>query len=625
MTASAVGSVALWAAIAASVVTIAPGAGDRVRRLSLRVCSVLAVVSTTALLVALLANDFSLAYVAETTSRATPWPYRVAALWGGMDGSMLFYSTLTLAIGAMALKERVAVAVAGLVGGGYLLVTALVANPFTILDIPAVDGRGLLAILQHPAMIYHPPILYLGLTVLIAPFAVTVQAVARRSVQEEWLRVTRRWLLVAWTLLTLGMVAGASWAYVELGWGGFWAWDPVENTALMPWLAVTVFFHTSRIQERDSRLRRWNVLFAMLPFALTILGVYLTRSGVTGSIHSFAESPVIGATLLSAAVIALIVSGVIALKAVRGESWERIGSGRDTWLVVSAGLLCSALVFVTVGTAYPAYASVFFNESVSIDSRFFVATAVPIALAIGVLASFALETSWSATRIGVRTVVVWLIGGLAVGAILGATGRFEPIPLILASAGAAGAAALAWRVLRRKPRGRALVSHLAHIGFSMVLVGAGGSALGGEFRGTMSPGDTVEVAGRTIGLDDVNTGEADRFIFVRALFSVDGKHDLAPEIRAYEDQTQPVSEPDLLSTPGADVIIAVSQLAPDAETVSVSVFVKPLVWWVWAGALMLSLAGLVGLFGRGGDVAARHRSARGERQPGETTTGIAAR
>ena len=615
----------MWAAIVAGLVTIVPGIVGRTRRVSLILAAALAGISTMILLVGLLASDFSMAYVAETTSRATPWPYRLAALWGGMDGSMLFYSTLTLVVSASALTRKAEITVAGLIGSGYLVITALFANPFSTLDIPAVDGRGLLAILQHPAMVYHPPILYLGLTVLVVPFAITVQAVIEHGPDRAWVTDVRRWLLAAWALLTVGMFAGASWAYVELGWGGFWAWDPVENTALMPWLAVTVFIHTSRVQQRDGRLRRWNALFAMLPFALTVLGVYLTRSGVTGSIHSFAESPVIGVTLLSSALVALAVSFALAFRAPTGEPWTRIGPGRDTWLVSSAGLLSIALVFVTVGTAYPAYASVFFSESVTIDSRFFATTTFPLALAIGVLAVPALETDWSRTRLDIRLVAAWLLTALVAGTVLSTVFALVPAALVLTATGVAGVAILLWRVAWNRPSGRALIAYIAHLGFAMLLVGAGGSSLGGDFRGTMSPGDTMEVAGRVVALESVVTGEADRFIFVQSVFTVDGEDIARPEIRAYEDQPQPVSEPALVSSLVGDVIVAVSQLAPDAETVSVSVFVRPLVWWVWAGALTIAVAGLAGLFWKTGDVSGRRRSATELPQQEETTSGTAAR
>ena len=292
-------------------------------RIFLRWATLLATVATVILVVALLTHDFSLAYVVKTTSRATPWPYRVSALWGGMEGSMLFYAAMLLGVGAWGVRRRGYLEhrlVAGL-GFAALLLTTLATNPFDRLAIPAVDGQGLLAILQHPAMVYHPPILYLGLTSLIVPFVITAGALARKEEARTWIPTARRAAFVPWTLLTLGMVAGANWAYVELGWGGFWAWDPVENTALMPWLGLTVFLHLSRITRRDGRARRWTVFFALFPFASSVLGVYLTRSGATGSIHSFAEDPVVGRALLLAAAASAVAVSWMAVRSPRGLPW----------------------------------------------------------------------------------------------------------------------------------------------------------------------------------------------------------------------------------------------------------------------------------------------------------------
>lgn len=614
----------MWGAVAAGLVSLLPSIEKRIRLVALRCAAALALATTLVLAIALLAADYSIAYVAETTSRATPWPYRLSALWGGMAGSMLFYATLTLAIGALAIRRidnrGMSAGIIGLVGTGYLLITALAANPFATLDIPAVDGRGLLAILQHPAMIYHPPIIYMGLTILVVPFALTIESIVDRSLDGDWVRSTRRWIMISWTLLTFGMLAGANWAYVELGWGGFWAWDPVENTALMPWLAATVFIHTSRIQERDDRLTRWNAFFALLPFALSVLGVYLTRSGVTGSIHSFAEDPVIGRTLLSAAVVVLAFAILFAVRGPNGADWEMFGTHRDTWLLASGGLTAAALVFVAVGTAYPAYAQVFFGESVTIDSRFFSTTIYPIAVLAGVLMAFALDTRWSRAGIQLRTVRNWLVLVAFTGLAGLVVFEYQMIPLLLVAIGASGVVLLAHRMLRSAGRRRGTVAYLAHAGLLLLLVGVGGSALGAEFRGVMAPGDTVRVGGHTVGLAGVETGEEGRFLFVRARFEVDLATSLEPEIRAYEDQPQPVSEPALHSTPLRDVVIAISRLSPDGETVSVSVFVRPMVWWVWAGALVVAIAGLIGLFGRSGDASARRRAARAGRQSGGTTS-----
>ena len=610
MSAGLLGPVALWAAIASAVVALVTG-----RRSALVTSAISGAVATTVLAIALLAGDFSLAYVAETTSLATPWSYRVAALWGGMDGSMLFYTSMLLGVGVLAVRSRAPVRAVGAVGLGLLLITVSLANPFTVMDIPAVDGQGLLAILQHPAMVYHPPILYLGLTALIVPFALTGGLVTGEIDRLDWLRRSRLWLYVSWTLLTIGMAAGANWAYIELGWGGYWAWDPVENTAFMPWLAATVFLHTSRLEEWTGRLRRWNVFFAGLPFALTVLGVYLTRSGATGSIHSFAEDPVVGRVLLvSAAVVAAVVS-VVALRSPVGESWGPVRLDRNGWLAFNAALLTVTLVFVTAGSAYPAFMSVFMDTTVAVESRFFVLTVLPIAVLIAMSLYMAMEGHLVA--FAVATV-------LAAGAGLAVAG--PSVGVVLLAPAAASLLLLGVSLVKRRRTGRALVFRLAHLGMALFLVGVAGSSMGGDFNGSMRPGDQVEVAGHLVNLVAVDTGEADRYVFVRADFLLDpfGKVMLSPEIRAYEDQSLPVAEPVVRSSLVDDVIVAISLLYPDGETVEVSVFVRPLVTWVWVGAALMALAGLVALVWRDGAVAGRRRPATaGQQRGGTTSEGVA--
>lgn len=622
VSAATIGSAALWGAIAIGAATLIPN--PRTARPLLGVSALLAAISTLTLAAALIAGDFSLAYVVDTTSRATPWPYRMAALWGGMDGSMLFYSALTLGVGWIAARRidlgGIGMRVVAMAGVGYLLVTAFIANPFDVLAVPALDGVGLLAILQHPAMVYHPPILYLGLTVLVIPAALTLEAVLEKRTDRIWLRTTRRWLVVSWTLLTLGMAAGANWAYIELGWGGFWAWDPVENTSLMPWLAAAIFLHTSRVEVQTGRLRRWNVFFALTAFVLTILGVYLTRSGVTGSIHAFAEDPVIGRVLLSATLVAIVGAIYVAWRAPKGEPWTSVGSGRDTWLLAAGVLIAVILLFVAIGSAYPAYASVFLDESLSIDAGFFVTTIYPIALLLAVLMPFALSTRWKRAGLSLGSVGIF-IGTSAAVAILVVSLAINPTWVgggLLAPA-LAGTMVLTWFSVSRRPRGRRLAGYLAHLGVLMVLTGAAGSAMGDQFVGVLAPGDTVEVGGHHVAMIDIDTGETDRFLFAEARIEVDGDLILTPQIRAYEDQALPVAEPALHSTPASDVIVAISLLFPEANAADVSVFVRPLVWWVWAGSLLLTLAGLLWLHATAGDVSGRRRLARAV-PPAEGTT-----
>jgi cytochrome c-type biogenesis protein CcmF len=617
--AATAGTLALWGAIGASAASLlAPPRHSR--RLQWAAVA-LAALATVVLTASLLAGDFTLSYVAETTSRATPWPYRLAALWGGMEGSLLFYTLLILAVGTAGVRGRGRVehAVVSLTGLGLLLLTALASNPFQRLDIPAVDGQGLLAILQHPAMVYHPPILYLGLTTLIVPFAIGIGALASGDTARVWSPQVRYRLMSSWALLALGMVAGANWAYVELGWGGFWAWDPVENTALMPWLAATAYLHTSRVTERDGRLRRWTAFLSLFPFALSVLGVYLTRSGVTGSIHAFAEDPVIGRILLTASLVAVLVVLVMTYRAPAGGTWGRFGVGRDLWLAIAGVTTALATVFVLVGSAYPAYLQVFWDRTLVVDARFFVTTMLPIGLVVAALIGFALLTTWGRANLGRRDLGVFSVGALAAAGLALTLADGAPVAAILLAVMATGALALLLRDLPRRRAGRLFAGGVAHLGIAMVLVGAAGSAMGADFAGTMSPGDVITVGSHRIELVSIGTGEGDRYLYAEGLFLVDG-HELRPQIRAYEDQELPVAEPALRSTPISDVIVAVSVLSPDVESFEVSVFVRPMVWWVWIGALVVALAGGIALARRRVDGEGRRPPATAGPPPAGTTT-----
>ncbi len=613
--AAQLGTIVLWAAVAAGATSIF----YRPRGL-VRLATALAVLATGVLAFALLTNDFSLAYVAKTTSRATPWPYRLSAVWGGMEGSMLFYVAMLLGVGSWGVRRRgdLEHRVIGAVGLAGLLLSTLATNPFVRLTIPAIDGQGLLAILQHPAMIYHPPILYLGLTSLVVPFAITAGALFRREDIASWIPGVRSALLVPWTLLTLGMVAGANWAYVELGWGGFWAWDPVENTALLPWLAATVFLHASRVTRRDGRFARGAVFFALFPFALSVLGVYLTRSGATGSIHSFAEDPVVGRILLITALVAGVVITWMTFQTEKGSAWTRFDAGRATWLGASGVLVGLITLFVLIGTAYPAYLSVFGGDTVVLDTTYFVTMVLPPAIAVALLIGFATQTTWSEHGIRLLDLVAF-----AVGAVLSATLMLwvaeEISPAGLALAVVAGGAI---GVVIRHLRGRLFEpGRLAHLGLAMVLIGAGGSSLGTDAAVRMRVGDAIDVGSHRLELVEVSTGEAPNFVYAEGRFLVDGKMELRPQIRGYEAQSLPVAEPALWSTPVADLIVAVSLMTVEADGFDVAVFVRPMVWWVWAGALVLTLSGVFALRGRGGDVGGLRRVATAGRPATGTTSG----
>lgn len=591
---STLGQMAVWSAIAAAAAAIFGGRRKpdaRTPRWLLAASAVLAALACTVLVVALLGTDVSLSYVARTTSRATPWPYRLAALWGGNEGSLLFYAALTLTFGAVGVSGRAASVVAA-IGGGELLLGALAASPFVTPALPPVDGQGLLAILQHPAMVYHPPILYSGLTALAVPFAL---AATTRTLDRERLDRVRRWLIAAWTLLTLGMAAGANWAYVELGWGGFWAWDPVENTSLMPWLAITAFLHVSRVSERDGRLSRMTHALALVPFGLSVGGMYLTRSGVTGSVHAFADGELVGAVLGVTSLLAAVTVVALTVRAGRGIPWGAMrAGGRDTWLAAAAWLSAAALAAIAVGSLWPAWSSVVLDRRLAVEPRYFAVVALPPAILMLVGSAFGLERRWSGACSG-APVGVFL--GVATAAAAGAaalTGS-TAAPSLALLACAAGALVLSTRSLLRA-RWTAGRSHLAHVGIALVLLGVAGSGLGAEARGAVAPGESVALGPYTLTVASVTSGEADRYVFVRAEVDVSREgtvvERLAPEIRGYESQPLPIPEPALRSTPASDMVVAISRVTADAGLVQLQATWKPMVFWVWAGSVLLVGAGL---------------------------------
>jgi cytochrome c-type biogenesis protein CcmF len=353
----------------------------------------------------------------------------------------------------------------------------------------------------------------------------------------------------------------------------------------------------------------------MVPFGLSVLGVYLTRSGVTGSIHAFAEDPLIGRILLGAALLTVTLVGALALRAPSGTSWGPVDTRRGSWMWSSAALVTVATVFVLVGSAYPAFLEVFWGTTVVVDPRFFVVTTLPVALALALLIGFALETTWQHHGITRRRVLIYAAVAVVAWVVIDSFVVTTVLPGITLAALSAGALALLAGG-RRLPAAR-----LAHAGLVIVLIGAGASSMGAEFQGTMSPGDQATVGGVTIELTAIATGEEDRYQYAEAVFQVDDGPVLRPQIRAYEDQPRPVAEPALWSTPVQDLIIAVSVLSPDVDSFEVSVFLRPMVWWVWLGALLTALGGLFALFGKGGGGAVRRRSARAVLPTGETTVG----
>ncbi len=396
------GYAGIVAAVIAAVGMVVQGArcflrpgSDAVRKMRWPVWGLLAgaLVAMGALELALLTDDFSIEYVARNHSRDTPLIFTIAAAWAALEGSIVLWG-LVLAGFAVAVyrtldaQDRVgatALAVVGIVAVFFFGLMATAANPFATLDVVPADGSGANPLLQnHILMAVHPPMLYLGFVGMTVPFAFAIAALATGNGSTAWLQRTRRWSLIAWTFLTLGIVLGGWWSYEVLGWGGYWAWDPVENASFLPWLTATAFVHSSIVQRRRGMLQAWNVALVIATFALTILGTFLTRSGVVASVHSFTQSAV-GPALLGFLVVVLVGSfGLFALRAHLVSSTPRLDSlaSREGVFLLN-NLLLSVFAFVVlIGTTYPMILEAFSGDRVSVGPPWFDRAAIPISLTL---------------------------------------------------------------------------------------------------------------------------------------------------------------------------------------------------------------------------------------------------
>jgi cytochrome c-type biogenesis protein CcmF len=553
---------------------------------------------------ALLASDFSLAYVVEQSrSRGSAW-YRLAGLWGGIAGSLLVWTVLLSGVGLVSAwrlagrPARLGAVAQGAAAGvvtGFGLVIVTLADPFVILDAPVVEGLGLTPILEHPAMLYHPPLLYLGLAGLLAPFALTVGTAVAGELDESWAVQCRRWALVCWALLGFGMVAGAHWAYVEVGWGGFWAWDPVENTALLPWLAVTAAVHAGLLRSR--RLNAWLIVTA---FVVALLGTLLTRSGATQSVHAFAEDPAIGWALL-VLVGGVAIGGAAAMVAGARGTWraDRAGpdtvagpapppSGRARALSVQVVTTVLALVVVLVGTVYPLLRTLTGDDDVAaVDARFFSLFVGPLALVVLVLAGVG-------PRLGRARPLA--LGPPAAAAVIGLaaawlTGWRSPFGLIVAAAGGFTIAASAIDLARHRRGG-----HLAHLGLAVLLVGIAGSGTGGSVSATVAAGGRVVVAGFEVANDGARVVTAPDADVQRVAAPVtvwrDGREvaRLTPQLRVHRSRGDQLAETAVWSTPLTDVQVALRDAGDEGQAL-LQVHVRPLMVWVWWGGLLLVAGG----------------------------------
>ena len=557
-------------------------------------------------------NDFSVQYVVEHSNSALPLHYRIAGVWGGHEGSLLLW-TLMLGVWMTAVslfshhlpEEMTArvLGVMGIVSTGFLAFMLFTSNPFDRLFPAAADGHDLNPLLQDPGMVLHPPMLYMGYVGFSVAYAFAVAALLSGKLDAAWARWSRPWTTVAWMFLTIGIALGSGWAYYELGWGGWWFWDPVENASFMPWLVGTALIHSLAVTEKRGSFRSWTVLLAIIAFGLSLLGTFLVRSGVLTSVHAFAVDPRRGIFILG--LFTVMIGGALVLYAWRTS---RIGLGgdfapvsRESFLLANNVLLAAAAGSVFLGTLYPLVIDAVGAGKISVGPPYFEAVFVPIMAPALFLMGVGPLARWKHASIPELAVLLrWALGvSLAVGLLL---------PFALGNWHAMTGFALAlavWIVitavlsLKKRPRGsRAYLGMvIAHIGVAVFVVGVTLVKTYESDRDLkMKPGDTVALAGYLFRLDSVKDIKGPNYVAAQAkvVVSKDGSPVtiMYPEKRLYTVQNMPMTEAAIDPGPTRDLYISLGDPFDDGAWL-VKVQHKPFVDWIWGGCIVMALGGLL--------------------------------
>ena len=557
-------------------------------------------------------NDFSVAYVADHSNSALPLHYRVSGVWGGHEGSLLLW-TLMLGVWMTAVswfsghlpEEMTArvLGVMGIVSLGFLAFMLFTSNPFDRQFPPAIDGRDLNPLLQDPGMVIHPPMLYMGYVGFSVAFAFAVAALLSGKLDAAWARWSRPWTTVAWMFLTLGIALGSGWAYYELGWGGWWFWDPVENASFMPWLIGTALIHSLAVTEKRGGFRSWTVLLAIIAFGLSLLGTFLVRSGVLTSVHAFAVDPRRGIFILG--LFTVLIGGALALYAWRTS---RIGLGgefapvsRESFLLANNVLLVAAAGAVFLGTLYPLLIDALGAGKISVGPPYFESVFVPLMAPALFLMGVGPLARWKHTTIPELAVLLrWALAvSLAVGLLLPlAFGQWHALTGF-ALALAVWIVATALISLKKRPRGSR--AHLgmvtAHIGVAVFVVGV---TLVKTYESDkdlkMKPGDTVSLAGYLFRLDQVTNVKGPNYVAARAKVLVTRNGEaitvMYPEKRLYVVQNMPMTEAAIDPGPTRDLYVSLGDPFDDGSWL-VKVQHKPFIDWIWVGCLIMALGGLL--------------------------------
>jgi cytochrome c-type biogenesis protein CcmF len=578
-----------------------------------------AVVAVIAMERALITRDFTVQYVADNGSSLTPPLFNVATLWAALEGSLLLWVLVLtgyMALVAQRFRSRLGDPLVGwalltmlAVTAFFFLLLLVPANPFTAFEPPpGYDGPGPNPLLQnHVLMAAHPPVLYLGYVGFTVPFAFAVAALATGRVGEGWLLETRRWTLFAWGFLTAGIILGAWWSYEVLGWGGYWAWDPVENASLLPWLTGTAYIHSVMVQERRGMLRVWNLSLLCATFALTILGTFLTRSGVLASVHAFSESDIGGWLLAFFGLVVLVTLGLIGWRGDRLRAPGRMDSpvSREGSFLANNVLFAAFAFVVLLGTVFPLVIEAVNGDQLSVGRPYFDRMTIPIGLTLLFLMAIAPVLPWrkaSGELLAQRLFwPAWAGTAAVVVAVLVGAHGLAPL-LAFALGGFAAGAAVRQVVLATRRQGwRGFVGRtnggmIVHLGVVLVAVAlAASGSYDTERELAVSEGDTATVAGHEITYLGTETVEETNKTSIRAQVSIDGDV-YAPAINRFPNGETSVGTPSVKSTLTRDVYLALLRPPDDGGRAVVRVIVQPMVVWLWIGGGVMAVGTALAAF-----------------------------
>jgi cytochrome c-type biogenesis protein CcmF len=574
-------------------------------------------------------SDFSVVYVATNSNSLLPIQYKLAGVWGGHEGSLLLWVTiLTVWMFAVSLfssklpEPMVAriLGVMGLVATGFLLFMLLTSNPFDRIFPAPQDGRDLNPLLQDPGMVFHPPMLYTGYVGFSVAFAFAIAALLGGNLDAAWARWSRPWTTVAWMFLTIGICMGSAWAYYELGWGGWWFWDPVENASFMPWLAGTALIHSLAVTEKRGSFKNWTVLLAILAFSLSLLGTFLVRSGVLTSVHAFASDPKRGVFILI--FLAIVIGASLTLFAWRAP---KVGLGgrfdlvsRESFLLANNVLLVVAAASVLLGTIYPLILDSMGLGKVSVGPPYFQAVFVPLmapALFLMGIGPFARWKSTSLPEIAIRlrwAFVISLITALLLPFTMGNWSVLVSFGLLLAfwiitttiynfwTRIKPASGSVQWSRARSQPRSYYGML-LAHFGVAVFVIGVTlvkGYEVEKDVR--MEAGDTAHVGGYEFRFDGVTQVPGPNYMASRGSLQVTRNGQpvtvMTPEKRSYFSHQMPMTEASI--SPGLTRDLYVSLGEPEGDAWIVRVYYKPFVDWIWAGCLLMAFGGFLAVSDR---------------------------